>query len=819
MASIDMPSFLNYKDCMPIKRLILSLVLVALLAGCTFGPVVAPPAPPTPTLLPGVTPSDTPEPTFTQTATVEPEVRISNADLALRNGDYSLAQSEYQIALADSTTPQISAAALWGLGQANYQAANYAKADQDLWQLIENYPDAPNRIQAYYLLGEIYMQQERYIEAAQAFTVYVTLRPGVIDYYAHERRGDAFRAAGNYADAIEAFQAALNAEYISDDTSIKIKLAETYALAGDTLTAMGMYDSIAGSSTNDYIKAQMDLLSGQIHLSLDQTDEAYQHYLNSVENYPLAYDSYTMLVELVNAGVPVNDLDRGLVDYFAGQYGFALDAFSRYISANPENDGTALYYSALTLREMGFFTEAISAFSNFISNYSENRYWQSAWDEKAYTLWAYLGLYPEAAQTLLDYGVSDPGNSYVPQTILAAGRVYERAGNLAEAARVWESLADNYPGSESASLALFWAGIAYYRNSQYNDALATFQRAKFFVIDTEEQARAIFWIGKTYLVLGDSASAEAAWQEAAAIDPTDYYSLRAEDMLFDQGVFTTPIAAHLTVDLAADKLEADSWLRVTFGLPTDTDLNGPGTLSADPRLVRGTELWTLGLYDESRLEFEDLRSAVETNAADTYRLMNYLFDLGMYRSAIFAARQVLTLAGMTTQLQTLAAPVYFNHIRYGLYYQDLVFPAAIQNGFEPFFLLSVIRQESLFEGFVRSTAGAHGLMQIIPSTGQYIVDNLGWPPNYTSEDLYRPNVSITLGAYYLKTNRIYFGGDLYAMLAAYNGGPGNAETWLGLTGHDADLFVEAIRYEETRSYIRSIYEIYNMYLSLYEKLP
>ena len=219
------------------------------------------------------------------------------------------------------------------------------------------------------------------------------------------------------------------------------------------------------------------------------------------------------------------------------------------------------------------------------------------------------------------------------------------------------------------------------------------------------------------------------------------------------------------------------------------------------------------------LEFENLRISLQDNPADSYRLANYLIDLGLYRSAITAMRQVLTLAGMTTQTQTLAAPIYFNHVRYGFYYKDLILSMSRQSGFDPLFLFSVMRQESLFEGFVRSSAGARGLMQITPDTGMFVSDNLGWPPNYSSEDLYRPIVSITLGATYLQQQRLRFDGNLFTALAAYNGGPENAPIWRDLSGPDSDLFVETIRPEETRNYIRSIYEIYNMYQSLYNNFP
>jgi soluble lytic murein transglycosylase len=150
-----------------------------------------------------------------------------------------------------------------------------------------------------------------------------------------------------------------------------------------------------------------------------------------------------------------------------------------------------------------------------------------------------------------------------------------------------------------------------------------------------------------------------------------------------------------------------------------------------------------------------------------------------------------------------------------LYYHDLVIAEAQRYGLDPLFVFSVIRQESLFEGFVSSGAGAHGLMQIIPATGQQIATDLGWPPTYDQTDLYRPIVSARFGTYYLARNRDLLGGDLYGGLAAYNAGPGNSLAWRDLAGNDPDLFVEVIRFQETRDYIRLIYEIFSTYRNLY----
>jgi soluble lytic murein transglycosylase len=62
------------------------------------------------------------------------------------------------------------------------------------------------------------------------------------------------------------------------------------------------------------------------------------------------------------------------------------------------------------------------------------------------------------------------------------------------------------------------------------------------------------------------------------------------------------------------------------------------------------------------------------------------------------------------------------------------------------------------------------------------------------------------------------GGNLYASLAAYNAGPGNAIVWNELAGGDPDLLLEIIRFQETRDYIRYIYEIYSTYRSIYSSV-
>ena len=742
-------------------------------------------------------------------------MRIDTGDQALFFGDYDLAREQYLAAFNDSTDDSIKAAALWGMGRTELADGRYQEAVNQLTNLISSYPDSTYAARAHFLMGRAYEGLGQYQQAADSYNNYSTRVPGVLDAYVQDYRGDALYEAGDYTEAQNAYNAALTAARLDDGLDLQIKIAEARAAFGDYAGALVLYDQIFSTSTNDYVKAQMDYYAGNAHLELGQVEEAHTRYAHAVENYPLSYYSYLSLVALVDAGVTVDELDRALVDYFAAQYDVALVAFDRYIAANPVNDGTPHYYRALTLRDLQRTEEAIQEFDFFIKANPEHERIVEAWEEKAFLEWAVQGDYETAIQTLLEFVATYPASAASSDFLMNAARVTERAGKLEEAASTWERVADEYSTSENVPTALFLAGVTRYRLGDLAGASTTFQRSLLLSTLAEDKARAYLWIGKIQNQQGEGTGAEASWQQGQAADPTGYYGLRARDLLLGRVPFETPSSTNLDPDLVKERQEAESWVRVTFGLPPETDLTGPGPLAQDARFIRGTELWELGMYDEARLEFEALRESVATDAIASFRLANHLLEIGLYRSAIFAAREVLTLAGLESQSASLTAPAYFNHLRYGLYYHDLIITEAERYGLDPLFMFSVIRQESLFEGFVRSSAGAHGLMQVIPATGEQIATELGWPSAYDSEDLYRPMVSVRFGAYYLDKNRDLMDGDFYAGLAAYNGGPGNALAWKELAGGDPDLYLEVVRFQETRNYIRFIYEIFSTYRSLY----
>ena len=127
--------------------------------------------------------------------------------------------------------------------------------------------------------------------------------------------------------------------------------------------------------------------------------------------------------------------------------------------------------------------------------------------------------------------------------------------------------------------------------------------------------------------------------------------------------------------------------------------------------------------------------------------------------------------------------------------------------------MSLIRQESLFEYSAESSAGARGLMQVMPTTGEYVAERSDYG-SFNTDELWLPYVNIKLGAWYINQQLAIFEGNKLAAMAAYNAGPGNVLEWIEVSD-DLDIFVESIPFWESRTYIRRVYENLAAYHRIY----
>jgi soluble lytic murein transglycosylase len=799
------------------RKITLAALLIISLVACS-SPVDQPAADSTLPVFP--TAVSTPEPAPTPTATLPPppELLVSEGDYALFVGDFQTAVTIFQDAISRSDDAEITAQAQLGLGRVYFNQGQISIALTHFRQAALA-ADPVTAARAQYMLGQTYTRLERLDEALVAYQTYLDLRPGLIDSRVHELRGDLYTTLGDHPAAIASYQGAFLTDPSNGTDAQAVKIARAYQSSGDVETALSLYRDIYNTASNDYTKAQMALFIGRIYLEQNQTEQAYAIFEESINQFPFAYDAYSALVILVEDGVPVNEYDRGLVNYYVGNHVLAIEAFDRYLAEAPEFlADAALYHKGLATRALGGEVNhraAIALWEELIVTHPISSYYVDAWQSIEFTLWAFLGDHQAAAERSLDFVAQRPEAPDAPDFLFRAGRSYERADMLREAAETWARVAAEYPESTQTFQTTYFAGIALVRLGLWDEAQALFSRALVLTAEPPELAAAHLWIGKSQQAQGKISAALDSWKIAQTANPFGHYSIRAEDLLIGREPFSEPLNYELDPDLTPYLPEADAWMRLTFDLPAEINLESPGMLAYDPRFQRGLEYWALGDYPAGKAEFDALRLEYAQDPAQTFRLIPALVEIGLYRSALAASTQLLRLAGLERG-DALLAPEYFSRVRFGAYYLDWVQPAAQSEDISPLLLLSVMRQESTYEGFIRSGAGARGLMQIMPATGAQLAENLAWPEDYTVEDLDRPHVSILFGARYLRQQRQLFEGDMFAMLAAYNGGPGNTIIWKNLTPiDDPDLFLEIVRIEETRNYIRLINEIHYIYGWLY----
>jgi peptidoglycan lytic transglycosylase len=152
-----------------------------------------------------------------------------------------------------------------------------------------------------------------------------------------------------------------------------------------------------------------------------------------------------------------------------------------------------------------------------------------------------------------------------------------------------------------------------------------------------------------------------------------------------------------------------------------------------------------------------------------------------------------------------------------LRHEDIIRQQAADKGLDPSLIAGVIYVESRFRDQT-SHAGAKGLMQILPSTADYIARKSGGTA-FEQGDLATPQINIAYGSWYLRYLLQHYHGNELLALAAYNAGEGKVDEWYqdaSARGEDFDV-ASHIPFPETRSYVGSVLEVRGRYRQEYRK--
>ncbi|MEG2353476.1 MAG: lytic transglycosylase domain-containing protein [Clostridium sp.] len=149
-------------------------------------------------------------------------------------------------------------------------------------------------------------------------------------------------------------------------------------------------------------------------------------------------------------------------------------------------------------------------------------------------------------------------------------------------------------------------------------------------------------------------------------------------------------------------------------------------------------------------------------------------------------------------------------------YSEIVLKYSKDFDVDPYLVFSVIKAESNFDIQGKSNKNARGLMQVTPSTAQWIVEQMGMEA-IDIDSLYEPEINIKLGTWYLRNLRDEFGDNVDLILSAYNAGRGNVNKWLddinySKNGKDLD----EIPFGETKTYVKRVKSNYKIYKKFYK---
>ncbi len=395
------------------------------------------------------------------------------------------------------------------------------------------------------------------------------------------------------------------------------------------------------------------------------------------------------------------------------------------------------------------------------------------------------------------------------------------------------------------SQALLTLGIARIRLKQYDEARPIFMELVRNRSGTVSQEAAL-WLARVYLRQGDE---EPFLALAREVD-TGFLGgeLKAKFLLLlsaehaDRGRIDTAAstyrqaaAAAETPATAADALWQIGWLYYSDGRYAQA-------LSAFEESRRGQSsgssvmqalYWkarTLEKMGERQKAFETFQSICSESRNSYYcqigrtrngwaqisghemwlaRLLN---SAGEYHRALALVRtffgDVLERGG-TTSAKT------FWEVAYPGGYFQVIHGLAASQRLDGYLITAVIREESSYNPSAVSSAGALGLMQVMPQTGQKIASELGFP-GFTRERLFEPCYNIRLGSWYLRQLSEKFRNNLVLVVAAYNAGPEAVSKWVQQgKDKDQDEFVESIPYTETRNYVKKVLRSYGEYRRIY----
>jgi len=374
-----------------------------------------------------------------------------------------------------------------------------------------------------------------------------------------------------------------------------------------------------------------------------------------------------------------------------------------------------------------------------------------------------------------------PTRSFTDFADFASARIHDSLGRQDEALRIYQEFPRQYPESNLRVEAAWNRAWIYYLQGDHAKAQLGFKEISSSASGARYQTAALYWQARAAEKSGNLEEAKRIYGSIGTSQDISYYT-----------------------GLAQKRLEK-------MGQPVEKKNIATTSPEPSPRrsaegsfhLARAQKLAEILLNRLARAELDAIKAEEDDLPLKLILVQEYARN-GAYDRSVVLANQI---PGLNKDR---------NQLRFPLAYWDSIQKKSQEHSLDPYLILALIRQESLFNPAALSSASAFGLMQLLPSTANRTATRLGLQ-RLEPRDLFDPELNLTLGIPYLKELLERYSHSLPKAIAAYNAGENAVDRWeKQLKTEDEDEFIERIPYSETRLYVKLVLRNHQSYRRIYD---
>ncbi|MDH4101187.1 MAG: tetratricopeptide repeat protein [Nitrospirota bacterium] len=442
---------------------------------------------------------------------------------------------------------------------------------------------------------------------------------------------------------------------------------------------------------------------------------------------------------------------------------------------------------------------------------------------------AYFGAreYNSAQAALGRISEDNASGDITQEAAFMRARALQRAGKRTEAARTYAMIRKKYPASDYAIRAGYNLADMAESDGETQKALALYREINTDFPKSGLADNALWNEGWLLYLSGEYSKAVATFAElierypsSSLADAALYWSARAAD----RGGMPDKAAAQYRRVIKGFPLSYYAFLagkRAAPSASSEKEETAPASPPAEPKfsektayhLDKGTALTELGLNSDAAAELYLAEKGCKDKEA-RLELAKYASAAGYY----YGAQRIVYSSfygDLASDPGKTRSDVW--RLAFPLGYPSDVLINAEKNALNPSLILAVIKEESTYRPDIVSSAGAIGLMQIMPATGKKLSREVDMT-DFKAALLFKEEINIALGSRYLKHLVNATGGRLPLAVASYNAGPNRVAEWIERYGtDDLEEFVEKIPYTETRNYVKKVMRSYGIYEELYTR--